>query len=306
MKYNPNETLIDVWERYELSHQMCHKHRSVMRNRARKFTEFLGKKAKLKDFDANDVNRYLVQVESQGLSPATLRGYRTALMTLLIFARWKIEDREEIRRFKMRWNPPQGWNLAQIRKLLAVAEALQGYMPNGVAKRDFWMTAIHAGYCTGLRWGDLAKLPVDAIGRDGICSLTQNKTGRPVTVRFSPDALAWIKRHGQANVLPWPYTQKCFCQRFAQLVERAEITGGSFRWLRRTAGSYADAENRGDGRKLLGHSSDQIFDRHYNVDAITNKRPVEPTPLTVPKAVKPGKRLAMAAKEPETTYCDWL
>jgi len=50
---------------------------------------------------------------------------------------------------------------------------------------------------TGLRWGDLVGLKVDEIDDVGLGTVTQAKTGRPVSVKLSAGTLSAL-RH------PWP------------------------------------------------------------------------------------------------------
>lgn len=271
-------SLVEILEKYKTTHQLCRKHETNMRSRLQKFQDFCGQRLTLAAITEDHINEFLIHLEQLEKAPSTIRGFRTCIITMLKFAGWTGHF-GDVRRVKLKQRVVEGWNLNQVRRLLGVARTLTGYLENGVSRQDFWMAAIHAGYSTGLRWGDLRYVPVKKISRNGVCQVVQSKTGRLVTVRFSRKAMHWITSHGQDVVLPCPYSQKWFCENFARLVERAEIPGGSFKWLRRTASSYADAEKRGNGRLLLGHASETIFDTHYNVQAITNKEPVEPTPL---------------------------
>ena len=130
------------------------------------------------------------------------------------------------------------------------------------------------GRSTGLR-----RIESRRIDKSGKITFRQHKTGNVVTVRFSVKALKWIQRHQQHLVIPNPHTQKWFCEHFARLVARAGIREGTFKWLRRTAGSYADQARHGNGPKLLGHASRRVFDQSYNVREITEREPVEPPKL---------------------------
>ena len=98
----------------------------------------------------------------------------------------------------------------------------------------------------------------------------QNKTGKPVRVRFSGDALKWIKKHGQPEAMPWPHTFTWFERCFDKLRDEAGVRRGTWKWLRRSAGSYAD-EN-GNGHKLLGNTR-TVFESHYLAPEIAAKEP---------------------------------
>ena len=272
-------TLIEAVDSYILSHPMCAKHKSTFRNRLQKFIVFMGGEVLLSDLTADDINRFLISLERSHRQPATVRGFRTGLISVLKFTKWKADEREDIRRVRVPRKVVTAWTHEQIYRLIAVAETLEGFLPNGVRRSTFWLTAILGGYSTGLRWGDLSTLPVSQIRADRSCTVVMSKTQRPVTVRFSELAMRCIEEHGQAEVLPCPCTQKWFCAEFSKLVERAEIRGGSFRWLRRSAGSYADRERHGDGRRLLGHCDDVTFNNHYRDEAIVGVSVPEPTAL---------------------------
>jgi integrase len=276
--YNPDSRIPDLVNSYLLVKPVCLKYEQTMRARLHRFNSFIGC-ISLGEIDSDHVNLFLLHLErASNLAPHTVSGYRTAIRTILRFGRWQ-GDFGDLRKVRKPWKTVEGWTLDEIRTLLTTASYLKGGMANGVSFSHFWQTAIHCGYCTGLRWGDLTRLSAASISSSGVCSLVQHKTGRPLTVQFSPDAVQLIRGHYQETVLPWPYTQKSFCELFRRLVEAADVSPGTFKWLRRSAGSYADAAHRGDGQKLLGHAGMKMFDEHYNVAKITNLKPIQPVPL---------------------------
>lgn len=257
---------------YVLANPVCAKHRCNLLTRIEKFCDHAGDK----DLEANTLNEFLVYLEQLGRSPHTVNGYRASIMAVWSFA---IGQRIpfKVRRVRQPQQPVEGWRVAEIQQLCKIAKTFQGKLPNGVPKRLFWLTAIHCGFATGLRYGDLAGLKVGQIRRDRVCEVVQSKTGKLVTVRFSRAAMRLIARHGRERVLPIPHTQKWFCHRFSQLVERAGVRGGSFRWLRRSAGSYVELES-GRGPELLGNTR-AVFDNNYRVTEIVKRDPPEPPAL---------------------------
>ena len=167
--------------------------------------------------------------------------------------------------------------MAEIRKLCMAAKALRGTGQSGVRRRLYWLAAIHAGFSSGQRWGDLVNLPVAAIHPDRTCTFTQHKTGRRITVRFSKMAMLLIHRHGQQTVIPQCYSQNHFCLTFNKLVKAAAISRGTFKWLRRSAGSYVELES-GRGPELLGNTR-AVFEASYKAERITKRPPPEPPEL---------------------------
>lgn len=258
---------------YILANPVCAKHRGNLLSRVSKFSAW----ANGKPLEANTVNEFLVHLEGQGRSPHTVNGYRASIMAVWSFAMGQRVP-FKIRRVRPPQRPIEGWHVAEIQQLCRVARTFRGTLPNGVPKRLFWLTAIHCGFATGLRYGDLARLRRSQIRRDRICEVIQSKTGKLVTVRFSRSAMRLIAKHGRDVVLPIPHTQKWFCAQFSQLVERAGIRGGSFRWLRRSAGSYVELAT-GRGPELLGNTR-AIFDSNYKVADIVKRDPPEPPPIS--------------------------
>ena len=274
-------TLTEAVESYLLSHPVCDKQFRNMRCRVASLVKCLGREA-LADISADDINRWLIGLENSHRAPSTVRGFRTSVVSVLRYARWRPDERDDIRRMKVPAPIVEAWKLDEIRQLLAIAETFEGYLQNGVSRRMFWLTSIHCGYSTALRFGDLEVLPVDKIGPTGVCRLIMRKTLRPVTVRFSDVAQECIRAHGQSVVLPNPHSHNWFCRKFSNLVERAGVRPGSFRWLRRSAASYADAERSGAGRRLLGHTDDgQTFCKNYRDESIVGGIVPEPPSLAV-------------------------
>ena len=65
----------------------------------------------------------------------------------------------------------------------------------------------------------------------------------------------------------------------ARLALAVGIRPGQFKWIRASAGSYAEAEAAGNGSRMLGHRSPQVFREHYEDLSITRAAPLVPPPL---------------------------
>ena len=59
------------------------------------------------------------------------------------------------------------------------------------------------------------------------------------------------------RLLPWPFTANRLQTTFNTLVKTAGVRKGQFRWLRRSAGSYAESVTPGAGARLLGHRDER-------------------------------------------------
>lgn len=151
---------------------------------------------------------------------------------------------------------------SEARKLLATAEQTPGRLPNGVAKNKYWPAVIRAAWDTGLRRGDVWAIDRRLIKPDGTLRRPQNKTKRMVTCKLRPKTILAVERAG--GTLSWPCDKKTFSNQFAWLVKQARISLGTFKWLRRSSGSYVESQQAGAGHKHLGQATPQIFDKHYD------------------------------------------
>jgi integrase len=250
----------------------------------RKFCEWLGYDPGIGGLDAPLVNEFLAHLLSIGKRPDTVAGYRRALACVWNQAyidRDTDQEPHRLRKVKFDREPIEAYSHTEIRKLLEVAAALPGYFPNGVRRSDFWQTAILSAYSTGLRRGDLLRVRISQIDQRGTAVVIQNKTGYRVCVRFCREAMELIcKMHvDDERALPWPYHENALSRQFRALKKAAGIKRGQFRWIRRSAGSYAERYHPGAGSKLLGHRNSQVFNRHYNDELISVAKPIEPPPI---------------------------
>lgn len=140
---------------------------------------------------------------------------------------------------------------------------------------------IATAYSTGLRRGDLLAIRKDQIRTDGVVTLTQSKTGYPISVQLSDDAIAAIRRMpiDEPLAFPWPYHENALPRQFRAIVKEAGVRPGQFKWIRATSGSYAEQQVPGNGPKMLGHRSAQVFRDHYEDTNITRPSPLRPPPL---------------------------
>ncbi len=272
----PIGTLKTQAQLYVRANPVCPRHRGNILSRVNRFCDYMQSPLPIAELNAAAVNNFLLWLEDSGRSPATTNGYRAAIMCVWSFA---LNERLvcKIRRAKCREKHIEAWNLDEIRQLLALAKTLPKCLPNGVPESVYWRCAVHSGYSTGLRYGDLASVETKSILPDRTLTICQSKTGKLVPVRFSMQAMELIREHGKAEVLPTPYTQKWFCCRFSQIVALARVRPGTFKWLRRSCGSYCEKEN-GRGPEALGNTR-QIFDRSYGADEILRRPPPEPPEL---------------------------
>lgn len=259
---------------YLLANPVSKKHHANMAQRMAIFVRWCEANYR-QELNAETLNLFLASLET--LSPHTINGYRANIMAVWAnILGTRVIDR--IRRAKTPRIPVEGWYVAEIAKLCEAAKKLQGVLPNRVQKSTLFLAAIHAGFSTGQRYGDLVGLDVSQISADGYCEVLQSKTGKIIPVRFSREAMRHIQKHKQTKVIPNPHTQKWFCDEFRRLVIQAGITPGTFKFLRRSAGSAVEAAT-GRGHELLGNTR-TVFEQSYRVPKIVRHDPLEPPRIT--------------------------
>ncbi len=78
----------------------------------------------------------------------------------------------------------------------------------------------------------------EQIREDGTAIVIQHKTNYPVCVRFADEALTLIRGFTAGDLaIPWPFQQQQFSRHFIALRKAAGVERGSFRWIRKSAGS---------------------------------------------------------------------
>lgn len=242
------------------------------------------------ELSADLLNPWLIHEKGRGLSPfsiATYRGNILNVWNLAIMAGVNDHSPLRLRRIKRPAVIVRAYTHAELNLLLTAASRNRGRDTYGNKRSDWWRKLIHAAYSTGLRRGDLLRVFEADIAADGTYHTVQGKTGKPVTVRFSPETLAIKLRSPNGLLLPWPHRLDSLVHGFRRLRKRAGVLRGSLKWHRRAAGSYAERDQPGAGARLLGNSP-QVFRLNYADLGIIGETPISPPPLATSKIPSPG------------------
>lgn len=276
--------LLEFVEAYLSQRDVSEMYAQMLRAHCRRYWEWIDRPVAIADLNCDSVNQWIHWLKLQAISAQTVDTYRRNLLCVwnAAFAD-RLNDNAPLRVIKIK-KPRRVircFTHAEIKQLLDAASKRRGRHKNGNRRADFWMAMIHSAYSTGLRRSDLLLVFKCDISPDGTLVIEQHKTGNPLCVRFSPEALKYIGRLSCTNglALPWPYRKDAMAPRFRMLRDVAGILRGSLKWLRRSAGSYAEAACAGNGSRLLGHRSPQVFKAHYADLTICNGSPISPPPL---------------------------
>jgi site-specific recombinase XerD len=270
-------------EHFLASRDVSRDYASMLRAHCRKFVEWCGRDIHIDEVDCDTVNLWLTQLKESQLSPYTVDTYRRNLLAVWNDAYLsRVNDHSPLRvkRIKKPRRIVEAYTLSELRQLLVTAARLRGRHRNGNRRSDFWQAMIHAAYSSGLRRSDLLLVFRKDIAEDGTLAVVQHKTGIPLRVRFSQQALQFIARLYCPNglALPWPYRKDALAPRFKAIRNRAGINRGTLKWIRRAAGSLAEKQHPGDGPRLLGNSP-HVFWMHYADRAVTDVQPPTLPPL---------------------------
>lgn len=219
------------------------------------------------------------------LSAVTRGNIRRELLTL-----WRYAYEEgmtevypaRIRKIRPRAVPVQTWTREELLALLACAEADERPISSRLPLRrcDVLPVWIQMGFETGLRFSDLHGLTVEQL-RNGCVMTTASKTGKPAVRRLSPKANQAARKllaHSPDGTLfRW-----CLPRRRAIILWRKFLDdngfAGSSKWLRRSAATQVEMQQRGAATVFLQHSNPTLAARSY-IDASQLEGAIGPAPL---------------------------
>lgn len=275
--------IIAYADRFLLSRTVSFDYANTLRQRVEAFCKWAGCDLPIHDVTSELVNEWLAELEQGGMGRWSLVGYRGAMLTIWTAA-FEAGDNDNaplrVRRISKPRLVVEAYTHAEIKLLLARAAKIKEIHSDGNRGSDFWRAAIHLGYSCGPRRGDLLAVEWRHVTPDGRLSFVQHKTGFPNTVRLSVDAIKFCRRlNGDGPLLPWPYSIDWFSRRFKRLRIAAGVRRGSFKWVRRSAGSYAERERKGAGSRLLGQRDESVFRRFYEDVTIVGQDSPGPPPL---------------------------
>jgi integrase len=282
--------ILDHLQTYIEARDLSPEYTRMLRHHVRVFCEWLGGSPTLDKFESKTFNKWVTELRATDAALNTVDNYRRAVLCV-----WRDAYEDElidnpplrIKRLKKPRIVVECFTHEEIAKLLAEAAKIKGYMPNGVRRSDLMRAAIISAYCTGLRRGDLLRLKRSQLNKDGIATVIQRKTGYPVRVKLSPEAIEACAKlkpdNGDDCLLPLAHGSNWLQVTFGKIVKRSGVRPGQFRWLRRSAGSYAEANTPGGGSRVLGHRDGRVFTKHYEDLSISQQHIVEVPSLPLPQ-----------------------
>ena len=252
------------------THSVCPDYRATIERRWADLCAFARVRQRRKPLSYDLVNAWLEEI-GRDLSPATIESYRRVVLALWRhaadegWAEWPMA--RKIKRVRVPAPSVQCYTHDQACDLIARAAALTGRLADGTSRSDYWTAIIATAWDTGLRRSDLWRVKASQLHGD-VLETISSKTGQRSYHRLYASTVKRILSLGRANGTPifaWPHDPKTFSNHFQEICQGR----GSFKWLRRSSGSYVEAAQPGAGPKHLGHANPATFYRHYDSRAVS-------------------------------------
>jgi len=269
------ETLIDYLAEYQLSRDIRSGTVRQYRIAVSLLDRWAGHAVRLDELDERLASSWL-QAYSQTVAAHTVRAKKQSVLAL-----WRAASDEglcdeprarRVRRVRLPERVVTAWTRDEIEQLLAAAATLPRWHRCGLRRSAWWDLAIRVAWDSGIRWGDIVTLRVDAIGQDGSCTMVQSKTGKVTAFRLSESTMAALRSTLESCprklVCPWPSSPETFRDQFVRLVHKAGIRSGTWKWIRRGSGTDVELQAPGLGHRHLGNTA-TVFRSSYEDRAIT-------------------------------------
>lgn len=275
--------LIAYTDRYLLARAVSPDYAGTLRARVCKFCDWAGADVSIDSLSPELVNEWIAELDAGGMNKWTLDSYRRAVLCVWNHAYLNGDNENAPNRLRKVKKPRliiEAYTHDELRQLLAAAAKLRTLHVDDNKASDFWQAAIHVAYSCGARRGDILTLEWKHVAPSGRMTFLQSKTQYAHTVQLSKEAMYHAHQLTTTGlVLPYPYEVNWFGVTFKRLQEAASVTRGSWKWIRRSAGSYAESVQPGAGARLLGHRDERMYRRHYEDSGIVGEKPPEPPPL---------------------------
>lgn len=231
---------------------------------------FCGRGLGTNDLSSPLLNRYLDWLQANR-AVGTVRSRRGNLLLLWRHARQcglVAAGPGDIRRLRPCRSLPRAWTVDEVRRLIVAAAETPGRFRHSPLRCGHWTESLfRAGYDTALRLGDLLSIEYDWIPPSGSFIIRQAKTGDEHRVRLRDTTLKsiWQTMEDQPRRLIWPQwgRREAIFRHIHQVICRAGVTRGTFKWFRRTAITQVERIQPGAGTVLAGHRSRAVTERYY-------------------------------------------
>jgi integrase len=302
------EHLSTIAEDYINARELCPKQRERIRQHVRAFNDWRDARIEPSrgETESAALSAWLSQLNPD-YNPSTVNNHRQSVISLLRFATPDgdpLPRADRIRRQKEPDTHKAAFTQDELRLLLAEVsryrpmtirtfgrgirgDKIPRHRPDGIPWSLWWDAFIRVAYDSGQYLSDLRLVPWASVGNDGAVTFVRHKTGKTMSFRLGPAAIAASRRLKQpALVLPWSFDMAAYFARefkkFVATVSGVRVLGPKS--LRRSALTYTYmAHGEEAARILAGHSSFATTAKHY-IDWSIARRPIVSPPDLEPAA----------------------
>lgn len=221
--------------RYIMSRDIGKGHADNLRRALFKLQSFAGKP--LDELDTVLVNEWLSALLESGKSRQTVKLYRRSILTIwnhlgdIDYQEYPISRR--IKQVKAPVPAPVAFRPEQVQELIKAASTLNGtYHAIGIERRVWWPAMIASAYDTGLRRGDLFRLP-HGISYGNPFAIVESKTGATEVRQLSQYTCGLIRRYEHHQAHPWEMAKSSFAKGWRGIIKKVDFDG-QFKMLRRS------------------------------------------------------------------------
>jgi site-specific recombinase XerD len=251
------------------------------------FDRWHGRPVKLSDLATALVNQWLSARLASGMSRATIKNRRGAVVVLWRAACELKLVPEPLAKIKIVRVPvpiPECWSEEEMAALLAAADTLTGtFRTIDIERAALIRAAVLVLWDTAVRPVDLLELTSGQINDVGRFVIRQHKSNWPHLCQLRPETIDAIR----ATFPPdreklFPINRKTLYWYIHRLMKVAGLGRGSVKWIRRTSATALECSHPGSAMAHLGHKTPGLAYKHY-IDAarIQNDKPMPP-PLVPP------------------------
>jgi integrase len=251
-----DNTVWGLLDDYVLTHEIKASSADFYRRVVSALCTWYGRGLTAEEFTVDLVNRFLLFKQEAKLTSAYRRSLRNGLRALLNHA----GRSGKLRPVRLVLDDPDCWTPEEVCRLVDAC-------PN-----ELWRQRLELAYYTGLSYCDLI-LVTRADIRDGVLHWHRQKTGEPVWVPIPDSLLCRLPESG--TLFGLDCSDEWFRRQFDKIVKAAGLAG-TFKKLRKSAGTSVESRHPGAGHLFLANSR-KVFELHYL--ARKTFKPLSPEPL---------------------------
>lgn len=180
---------------------------------------------------------------------------------------------------------PDAWSIDEMTALLEASWRMQGCLPDGRNRGQYFSCCLLVAWDTGLRRSDIWYIQVKDVTDSGLLLIRQRKTRQIIFCGLSAVTLElWSQISSRlsatARPLAWPFSDDHWADCWRKIARSAGLEPRKiFPRIRSSAASYVELHHPGHAQRFLGHRTPGLAYRHYVDPRIVGRSPVRPPQL---------------------------